>query len=636
VDRRPSFMEVESLSEDPSFPCISLRFNDTRILLDCALDPRHMLLYLPPSLKLDNHEKSPSGTYVKRNIKYGVPFFERYDVASVDVVLISSYQTILALPFLTEHTGFAGRVFCTEPTMWIARQLLEEIVILDTQSRQHTLPSANAALTEAELRQLSAEASDALQHQMVHWRELYSHTDVTACLSKLEIVSYDQRKDVVNAVRATASRGGLVIGSANWIVETDDTKISYVAGAAKLSLHPVPLAVDPLRGCDAMILASLNCDPRSPAPDDSVGRLCRHIGSTLKRGGNVLVPTPPTGMVFDVLEALIGYLSSMGLGGIPQYMISPSAEQAIGYSSIAVEWLCKSKQDKAFVPESPFVHTDMHKSGILRVFPSAHDEKLAAVYREPCIIFASHPSLRLGEAAYFMTRFRANASNLLVLTDPHLDPARVREPFEPMAMTVVHCPIDTRLTIADATQLAQLVHPRHLIAPSQYIQTLQVPWNCALHPLPFGAPVQVPLTSQFQKATMSKELAMRIEPETVLDGISLSRVDAMANVMDHRLELHVPSHAEQRTCSREAAFLFGNFTLEAFAAALAESGIADFEVQRLDKSTDLGSKWDCVMLIGPMQDAKVYLSNNATHVETSNDALRTLLSSIIVNCLMRL
>ena len=185
MDRRPSFMvniapeyfpylivdlqEVESLSEDPSFPCISLRFNDTRILLDCALDPRHMLLYLPPSLKLDNHEKSPSGTYVKRNIKYGVPFFERYDVASVDVVLISSYQTILALPFLTEHTGFAGRVFCTEPTMWIARfsgnlnsverrhrfgcrQLLEEIVILDTQSRQHTLPSANAALTEAELR----------------------------------------------------------------------------------------------------------------------------------------------------------------------------------------------------------------------------------------------------------------------------------------------------------------------------------------------------------------------------------------------------------------------------------------------------------------------------------------------------
>ena len=38
---------------------------------------------------------------------------------------------------------------------------------------------------------------------------------------------------------------------------------------------------------------------------------------------------------------------------------------------------------------------------------------------QPCIIFASHPSLRLGEAAYFMTRFRANASNLLVLTGEH-------------------------------------------------------------------------------------------------------------------------------------------------------------------------------------------------------------------------
>ena len=65
-------------------------------------------------------------------------------------------------------------------------------------------------------------------------------------------------------------------------------QISYVAGAAKLSLHPVPLAVDPLRGCDAMILASLNCDPRSPAPDDSVGRLCRHIGEDLVQGASYM------------------------------------------------------------------------------------------------------------------------------------------------------------------------------------------------------------------------------------------------------------------------------------------------------------------------------------------------------------
>jgi integrator complex subunit 9 len=43
------------------------------------------------------------------------------DFSEVDVILISNYLCMLALPFITEGTGFAGVVYATEPTLQIGR-----------------------------------------------------------------------------------------------------------------------------------------------------------------------------------------------------------------------------------------------------------------------------------------------------------------------------------------------------------------------------------------------------------------------------------------------------------------------------------------------------------------------------------
>lgn len=43
------------------------------------------------------------------------------DFSEVDALLVSNYHSILALPFITNGTGFKGVVYMTEPTMQIGR-----------------------------------------------------------------------------------------------------------------------------------------------------------------------------------------------------------------------------------------------------------------------------------------------------------------------------------------------------------------------------------------------------------------------------------------------------------------------------------------------------------------------------------
>lgn len=46
---------------------------------------------------------------------------ELLDLSTVDVILISNYHCMMALPYITEYTGFTGTVYATEPTVQIGR-----------------------------------------------------------------------------------------------------------------------------------------------------------------------------------------------------------------------------------------------------------------------------------------------------------------------------------------------------------------------------------------------------------------------------------------------------------------------------------------------------------------------------------
>lgn len=49
------------------------------------------------------------------------PQKELLDLSTIDVILISNYHCMMALPYITERTGFTGTVYATEPTLQIGR-----------------------------------------------------------------------------------------------------------------------------------------------------------------------------------------------------------------------------------------------------------------------------------------------------------------------------------------------------------------------------------------------------------------------------------------------------------------------------------------------------------------------------------
>ena len=53
------------------------------------------------------------------------------------------------------------------------------------------------------------------------------------------------------------------------------------------------------------------------------------------------------------------------------------------------------------LPEWPFAHMEHMNTDIIKTFPSLTAE-FSKEYREPCVIFADHPCLRMGDALHFM------------------------------------------------------------------------------------------------------------------------------------------------------------------------------------------------------------------------------------------
>lgn len=109
------------------------------------------------------------------------------DFAQVDVVLISNYLCMLALPFITEGSGFKGRVYATEPTLQIGRLLLEELVAYIDQCPKATL----ATQWKNFQHKLPYPLCDVFKPKS--WKQIYNMASVNASLSTIQMVGYNEK-----------------------------------------------------------------------------------------------------------------------------------------------------------------------------------------------------------------------------------------------------------------------------------------------------------------------------------------------------------------------------------------------------------------------------------------------------------
>lgn len=177
-------------------------------MLDCGLTEQTVLNFLPlpfvQSSKLSNmpnwipnrdHDTQMDGelkeccgrVFIDSAPEFCPPMDKLVDFSEIDVILISNYLNMLALPYITERTGFKGKVYATEPTRQIGQFFLEELV-----DYIEVAPKANnASLWKQMLHILPSPLSEAFRPKK--WKQIFSIKDIQRSLARVTITGYDEK-----------------------------------------------------------------------------------------------------------------------------------------------------------------------------------------------------------------------------------------------------------------------------------------------------------------------------------------------------------------------------------------------------------------------------------------------------------
>lgn len=630
-------------------------------MLDCGLDMSSVTQFLPLTLvhsarlsslsnwtprdlgdtHLEGELKECSGrVFIDSLPEFCLPESGTIDFSEIDVILVSNYLCMMALPFITERSGFRGVVYMTEPTLHIGRQFMEEVVEYIERT-----PKSKIAVRWKQpevLKLLPPPFCDAIKPHK--WKSWYTQRDVNSSLARIQMVGFSEKLNIFGALSVTPVSSGFCLGSCNWLIQSDYEKIAYVSGSSTLTTHPKPMDQAALRNSDILIMCSLTQTPQYN-PDSMLGEFCMNVAITVRNGGSVLVPCYPSGVTYDLFECLSGHLESSGLLTVPMFFISPVADSSLAYSNIFAEWLTQAKQSKVYLPEEPFPHAQLVKSGRLKHFPNIHVEGFSNEFRCPCIVFAGHPSLRFGDAVHFMELWGNSPNNTVVFTEPDFPYIEALAPYQPVAMKYVHCPIDTGLSYAQANKLIRDLRPSHLVVPEQYIvppplqpHRTDLVVECDPPPFPFrrGEVLNLPIRRHFEQVEFDTELASSLVPTEIKPGVCTAALTGALVVRDNKYIIKGLSQSQDKTTTTvrkrkldesryPSSYTWGSLDVEEFVQKLAKEGITDVKVEE-------SSSGYIVHL--PNDDTLIQVEDSSTHIFCESDEkLRCVLRDALLECL---
>lgn len=595
---------------------------------------------LPNWLPRDHHDQADGElkeccgkVFIDSAPEFLSPIEKIVDFSEIDIILISNYLNMLALPYITEDTNFKGVVYATEPTLQIGRFFLEELVEYIEAS-----PKANTAHKWKEmLHNLPSPLSDV--HKPKNWKHMFSMDAVNKSLAKVHLAGYDEKIDIYGALQVTAISSGYCLGSSNWVISSGHEKISYISGSSTLTTHPRPINQAALKYSDVAIMTGLTQAPHVN-PDGMLGELCMNVAVTLRSGGSVLIPCYPSGVVYDLFECLSTNLDNTGLSQIPMFFISPVADSSLAYSNILAEWLSSVKQNKVYIPDEPFPHASLVKNARLKHFQHIYSEGFSSEFRQPCIVFCGHPSLRFGDIVHFIEMWGSNPLHTIIFTEPDFPYLQALAPFQPLAMKPVYCPIDTSLNFQQANKLIKELKPGVLIIPESYtIPPSMMPLKMELtidqspdrQIITFNRErvIKLPLKKTHVKVNLSNDIAKTLLPREIQPGVNAAPLTGLLEVKDNNYTLKALTEKETQILKHsssggKAKFELGSIDVDLLLKKLKQEGL-------LTSCEQIGAG-SYTISIG-VEDTIIKIDDRSTHVICKGKpTMRLKLRDMLLQC----
>lgn len=283
---------------------------------------------------------------VDYGMEQGINVFENVPLpvseAMIDYVFLTHAHVDHSglLPLLYAR-GFRGRVYATE-----ASTQLSSIMLRDC---------AHIQLMEAEWKNRKAKRSSTIEAV----QPLYSMEDADGIIKRFTPCMYGELVDVCEGIQIRFTDIGHLLGSASievWLEENGVKKKLVFSG--DIGNKRQPLIKDPAYTdeADYVVMESTYGDRLHSAQRvDYVSELAGIISKTLKRGGNVVIPSFAVGRTQEILYFIRQIKAQQLIKDIPDFPVYVDSPMAVEATAVFVD-----NKDECYDAEA----TELVKSGI--------------------------------------------------------------------------------------------------------------------------------------------------------------------------------------------------------------------------------------------------------------------------------
>lgn len=238
-----------------------------------------------------------------------------FDVRKIECVVLSHAHVDHCgrLPLLVKQ-GFSGPIYCTDATADLLEVMLPDCAhIQQKEAEWATKKAARKGLPEVE--------------------PMYTMEDANAALKLVVPVLYDTLFNINEQMQAVFNDAGHILGSAItelWITEHEKTiKLVYTGD---IGVNSRPILRDPvkIKKADFVVMESTYGNRLHESNIASIKELIEIIEHTVKRGGNVIIPSFAVGRTQELIYELNQLYESDRyyhtlLSNVPVYIDSPMA-----------------------------------------------------------------------------------------------------------------------------------------------------------------------------------------------------------------------------------------------------------------------------------------------------------------------